>query len=300
MSVLIAGNTAVDLHQSVATLEDVFDKGFTRSNVMFTDEPPKVVLGGNGAATAYALGRLGVPVFLNSAIGTDGLGDLVADWLGTAGVHFVSDRVDATAVHVLRSRISDGARSSTFFPGRSIDWSVGTEGFQSGWFFASGYGGVDASTFPDLAAVIEMLGSHRNRIVLDPGPWFAQSIDRDVFRSVAHTISCLTGTLEELGTWSGGETADAVIDDYLTLGVEQVIIKLGRDGARYGASDGTRGSVAAEPVDGAHAVGAGDTFNGVLLAGFYEGLDLDANVHRAVTLATEAVRSGRGVLGAFE
>ena len=300
MSVLVAGSSVLDLHLTVASEADGFSPNFTGDNVSFISHAPQVVLGGNGAATAYALGKLGVPVTLNTSVGSDGIGDLICGWLSSAGVHLVRERIEASAVHILRSRSSDGARSSMFYTGSPIDWSAGTEGFQSGWFFASGYGGMREDEFTRLAEVLEVVHGNRNQVVLDPGPWFANGLSTDVFRQAARFVSCLTGTHEELSTWSSARSVDDLIDEYLTLGIDQVIVKRGPEGAVYGASDGTRGSVAAIAVDRVHAVGAGDTFNGTMISGFYEGHSLETCVERAVERASAAVSSGRGVLGAFD
>jgi 2-dehydro-3-deoxygluconokinase len=300
MSALVAGNSALDMHLTVEGSDGAFEQGFTRENVAFLTQAPQAVLGGNGAAAAYALGKLGVPVDLNTAVGSDGIGELIAAWLTHAEVHLISDRVEASAVHVLRSRAQDGARSSMFYTGSDLDWSVGTEGFQSGWFFASGYGGMRDDAFSRLGEVLKQVHGNRNCVVFDPGPWFARTLTRDALRAVAPYVSCLTGTRDELAVWSSAESVDQLIDDYLSLGVEQVVVKCGPDGASYGASDGARGHVEAQPVDRAHAVGAGDTFNGAMISGFYEGHTLRESVERAVEYATAAVRSGKGVLGAFE
>ncbi|HAA76452.1 TPA: hypothetical protein DCE37_15165 [Candidatus Latescibacteria bacterium] len=299
MSILVAGNAVLDVQLAVDD-DQGFEDGFSGRNVGFLSQPPNVVLGGNGAATAYALGRMGIPVTLNTTLGEDPAGDLIRSWLTQAEVSLAAPSSSSSAVHVLRIRASDGARSTSFFTGKTIDWSVGTDGLQSGWFFAAGYGGVAAEDFDALIPVLERVRANRNAVVFDPGPWFAASVSVNAFREALKFVNCLTGTEEELETWSSKQGADELIDDYLGLGPDQVIVKQGSRGASFATRAGERGHVAAQPVEAAHAVGAGDTFNGALLAGLYEGRGFEACVGMGVTRATTAVASGRGVLGAFD
>jgi len=70
----------------------------------------------------------------------------------------------------------------------------------------------------------------------------------------------------------------------------RVALKLGADGAGY--LEGDRLVVApAPPVDVADTVGAGDTFNAVMLAGLRDALPWDAAVAAAVEVASRAVAS---------
>ena len=160
-SVLVAGNSVLDLHLAVGEEDDSFAPGWSRKNVEFLDTAPEAVLGGNGAATAYVLGQLGVPVTLNTSIGQDVFGDVVEQWLTRAGVSLARPRSGRSPMNVVRSRRSDGARLSSFFTGDKIDWEIGLNDASSGWFFASGYGGVSASDYMPLVSAFEAAGSKK-------------------------------------------------------------------------------------------------------------------------------------------
>ena len=137
-------------------------------------------------------------------------------------------------------------------------------------------------------------------MAFDPGPWFARLVPQPEFRDAMERVDLLTGTEKELLTWSVGDSVEDILDDYLMLGPQTVIVKRGPEGASYGCVSGERGRVEANPVEGAHAVGAGDTSNGALIAALYRDAELEQAVNAAVRQAEAAVRSGRGVLGAFE
>jgi sugar/nucleoside kinase (ribokinase family) len=300
MQVLVAGNTVLDLHITVPDEEISFGEGWADNNVQFLDRAPKAVLGGNGAATAYALGRLGVSVSLNSSIGNDVFGDLVLGWLNDVGVRLVKQNVGPTAVNFVRSRASDGSRTSSFFPGEKLDWSAGLDQKNPDWFFASGYGRVSKEDFGLLVDAFGLSRRRGSRIVFDPGPWFSKTVSKGLFRSRISVVDCLTGTGEELGVWSDESSPSRVIEDYLRLGVPTVIVKRGTEGASYGDRAGALGHIKGNPIHEVHAVGAGDTFNGTLIAGLCADKPLDVCVDAAVHRAERAVRSGEGVLGAFD
>jgi fructokinase len=299
-SVLVAGNSVLDLHLAVGEEEDSFEPGWSGKNVGFLDTAPEIVLGGNGAATAYVLGQLGVPVTLNSSIGQDVLGDVVEQWLTGVGVTLARPRSGRSPVNVVRSRGSDGARLSSFYPGEKIDWETGLNDASVGWFFTSGYGGVLESDFKPLVSAFEMAKSKGMRVAFDPGPWFSRCVEASTFRASVPQLDVLTGTEDELSTWSDAKSAAELIDDFIELGARRVIVKLGKEGAAFGGESGSRGEVRGRPMEGVHAVGAGDTFNGTLMAGLVRSQPLAACVESAVERAERAVRSGRGVLGAFE
>jgi sugar/nucleoside kinase (ribokinase family) len=300
MNVLVAGNSVLDLHATVPDEETSFGTGWVENNVQFLSDAPHVVLGGNGAATSYTLGMLGVPVFLNTAIGCDPFGGLIEGWLSAAGVKLVGQKVDSTPVNIVRNRSTDGARLSSYFAGEKVDWRIGLEGEATDWFFASGYGLVSAADFDSLTEAFHRSKSNGSRVGFDPGPWFERKVSREPFRSAMSVVDCLIGTEDELQTWSDASSVDAMIEDYLGMGIERVVVKQGAEGASFGDVDGNRGHVSGHPIQEAHAVGAGDTFNGALLAGFCEERSLDECVKIAVQRAERAVRSGRGALGAFD
>ena len=300
MSVLVAGNSVLDIHSNVDAESTAFADGWASQNVSFLDRAPSLVLGGNGAATAYTLGRLGVPVLLNTALGQDDAASMVRHWLTAANVQLAGAPAKDTAVNIVKTRSSDGARQSTFYTGSKLQWHIGIEDEHVDWFFASGYGQVDASDFEVLSDALSDVNHRGVRVALDPGPWFARCVDTTRMRETLPSVEVLSGTFEELAVWSTGETPEDIIDDYLDLGVAVVVVKRGPEGAQYGDCD-SRGVVRGEPISSAHAVGAGDTFNGALLAGLVTAqASLEEIVRDSVRLAEQAVRSGRGVLGAFE
>lgn len=79
---VVVGSTTVDIF--LTGLDRIPGAGtdeFTTDAVAFVDDAPAVVIGGNGANTAYVLAGLGEETTLCSVIGDDLLGSIVLDWL---------------------------------------------------------------------------------------------------------------------------------------------------------------------------------------------------------------------------
>ena len=302
----VAGNTVFDLRISDWPAPDAEGAdGWTTSNVVLAHEPPTPMLGGCGAAPAYALGRLlhGLhPVDLNTCLGADLFGDLVHHWLLAAGVTPLDPPEPgvSTSTHVIHA---DGAqRRSAFYRGQRIDWSRSLQALRPDWYLAAGYGLVEASDAVELTEVCRQLRTGGTRVVVDPGPWFAQRATPEQMAPLWPHVDYLVGTVEELRPYApegaGDESADALAVALLDLGVTTAILKRGPEGASW-AQAGDQGHANTHAIESAYSVGAGDTFNARLLFGLARGDDLSDAVRAASGLATRVVAEGRGVLGAF-
>ena len=83
---VVFGGTNVDLFiGGVDQLPNLGREEFAVDNLAWCTEPLRMVIGGNGANSAYILGKLGADVRLASAIGQDLLGNVVYGWLKNAG-----------------------------------------------------------------------------------------------------------------------------------------------------------------------------------------------------------------------
>ena len=267
------------------------------SNVQLLDRPTEAALGGNGAAVAYVLGKLGQKVQLCSNIGADAWGTLLRGWLEGAGVEVVGEAAHS-AVNVI-ALSSEGKRRSMYYTGDKVDWERALEGPVPAWFFAAGYGRADRSDLEllvDLFAVVRRRGT---RVCFDPSPWFWGRVEPRLMVQAWSQVDCLVGTEEELGAWAPAAGPEELAQGLLELGPTVAVVKRGPDGAVCAARGQGPQVLPTEPIASANTVGAGDTFNGRLLFGLAGGESLEDAVRGALELATEVVRRGRGVLGAF-
>jgi sugar/nucleoside kinase (ribokinase family) len=295
----VVGNSVLDIPLRYAPQwsNDTAD-AWTTQNVHFLQNPVGGVLGGCGAATAYVLGKLGQAVSLNTQLGDDPFGQVIRAWLDDAGVEVVGSSAEYTAVNVIPLG-EDGSRRSLYYTGSKIGWDV-SRSVVCDIFFASGYGLVDASDISVLTQVFQHMQAQGRKVVFDPGPWFMMRSDEKEMYQAWASVDVLVGTQDELNTWAQVDDVAGLCYTLRDLGPQCVVVKQGADGASFCGGEGLVEHVATKRVQQAYTVGAGDTFNAGLLYGLGKGDDLKQSVECAVDLATKAVQSGRGALGAFD
>jgi 2-dehydro-3-deoxygluconokinase len=295
----VVGNSVLDMPLRYAPQwsNDTAD-AWTTQNVHFLQHPVGGVLGGCGAATAYVLGKLGHAVSLNTQLGDDPFGQVIRAWLVDAHVDVVGSSAEHTAVNIIPLG-EDGSRRSLYYTGSKIDWDISRD-VACDIFFASGYGLVDASDMPVLMQVFQHMQSLGVKVVFDPSPWFMMRSDEKAMYQAWAYVDVLVGTQDELNTWAQLDDVSVLCHFLRDLGPKCVVVKQGADGASFCGGHGLVGHVETMRVNQAYTVGAGDTFNAGLLHGLSKGDDLTMAVEFAVNLATKAVKSGRGALGAFD
>ena len=259
----------------------------------------EATLGGCGAAPAFLLGKLGLQVRLNTNLGDDRWGAVVRDWLREGNVELCGSSFASTAVHVI-ALDRDGKRRSFYFTGEKVEWRRSLEEETPGWLLVSGYGKVDADDLREMREVFATVRDRGGRVMFDPSPWFAGRVSVGDMLEIWKFVDCLVATEEELRDWVEAGDAEDLAGRVLELGPDAVVVKRGPEGAVFAARDGETGKLSTERIDRANSVGAGDTFNGRLLYGFCCGEGLAKAVEEALRMATNAVRHGKGVLGALE
>ena len=289
----VAGNSVLDV-----LLRDVPVDGMSSSNVHFLKHPVDGVLGGNGGTAAYLLGRLGERVSLNTQVGTDSLGILVRGWFDESEVTLVGSPARTTAVNVVMLR-PGGESRWVYYTGEKVAWRRSLDVSEARWFFVSGYGQVTSEDLRELVEVFEVFRSQGAKVVFDPGPWFFATVTREEMLHAWQHVDCLIGTEGELSTWRSYKAVEALVEGLLDQGPKQVVVKRGGDGAAFGGIDEAIASLPTEQVEVANTVGAGDSFNAGLLHGLCHGETLEKAVSIGLRLATQAVKQGRGVLGAL-
>ena len=295
----VAGNAVIDLllPDSPSAADGVAD-GWSEENVRFLEGPPDCVIGGNGGAIAYLLGRLGNQVSLNTRIGNDAFGDMLRTWFDDAGVELCGRPARTTAVNTILLP-GDGTRRSLYYTGDRVEWRQSAKVAACDWFYASGYGQVTADDLVELTEVFSRLRAKGSRIAFDPGPWFLAASDPEIMMRSWQQTDCLMGTEEELGAGCSSSDVQDVIREILEEGVPAVVVKRGSLGAAYGTAAADSGVQPAEAISASNTVGAGDTFNAGLIHRLAAGDAVDEAVVFGLEVAARAVRSGRGALGAL-
>ena len=299
--VAVAGSAGLDLtlrdpprHWIGEVPRDVY----THRTLLPLNSPAEMGLGGNGGSASYVLGKLGCRVHLNAPIGEDPAGHLVRSWLGRAGVRCVAPAGRST-MQAITAVDADGQRLGTLqHVGPALDWSLSARDEEATWLLASLPGQVPVEVLPEVLDLLRAFGGPNRARVLDTGlGWTGKAAPGQV-RELWAQAEVVVGTLEELTLWTSGRTGQEVAESVLAAGPHTVVLKMGPGGAAYQSK---REAYSHQPpvrvASSNVSIGAGDAFNGALIAALIEDLPLDDAVARAQQVAAAVVERGRGVLG---
>jgi len=251
--------------------------------------------GGDTSNAAIAAARQGARVGYITAIGQDAPGDsLMALWaregVDTAtvtrtdraltGVYFVTH--DAHGHHFLHYRKDSPAAlyTPTDLPRQAI---AGAR-----LFFASGISqGISASAADAVFAAIALARGAGAKVAYDtnyrPRLWPPARAAAVMHAAIAQADYVFPG-MEDVVVLTGLTDPDAILDFYLRLGPDVVLLKMGEDGAYLGLPD-RRIRVPAHPVAAVDATGAGDALCGAFLARTLAGDAPEAAARYAVVAA---------------
>jgi len=261
------------------------------------EAPPEAGLGGNGGAAAYVLGKLGVQVLLNASISDDWTGQLIRGWLDDAGVRCIAPPA-ASSMLSITAADSDGRRLGTLqHAGSDVDWCLSAERSEATWLLIGVHAQVGESELPQVREALSRFRG-RGQTVFDSGVGWTQDVKPEQLQELWADVDLVVGTAEELAHWTGRDAPEAIAEYVLAKGPSQVVVKMGGDGAAYRSHDQPFEHQPACPVDRSDvSIGAGDAFNGGLVAGLARGVTLSASVAQAQQTAAGVVATGRGVLG---
>ena len=272
---------------------------YTPESLYALDAPVEMGLGGNGGAAAYVLGKLGMTVELSTSIGTDAPGELVRGWLKQAGVRCMeTPRAESTMV-AFSAVDGQGKRMGCLqHPGAELDWSLPATDTGATWLLVMIHSQVTLDELPAVHQMIHQFRQSGGMTILDTGlGWIINRAEPRQIHALWSDANLVTGTMDELSHWTGKQDPESIAAEVLGHGPEQVVIKMGADGAAYqsGIEAFThQRAVSIERPD--CSIGAGDAFAGALVASLATGQRLSAAVSGAGQIAAQVVEAGRGVL----
>lgn len=295
MSLLVVGCTVVDviipgLKRLPAWPEHT---EFTRDNLVLLRDAPVVTVGGNGANAAYAAARCGAAVTLAGNGGTDFLGVQAKAWLEQAGCRVLPSTVAKRTALNLTATNRRLERATFFYPGERVVMPATAGG--------CGAALVCGWPHPPLATVARRFAAWRRVgcfTALDVGPFLGAPPRLAAYRDVFRHLDLLIANEHELAALTRTQDLAAGVKVLRGCFVGHLVVKRGPRGARWLAAGSDRPVyVAGERIRAVNTVGAGDVFNGALLAARGRGADFPAALRFANAVAASAVRSPRGVLG---
>ena len=231
--------------------------------------------GGAVFNTAIALGRLGARVGMVTGLSSDMFGQQLADSLAASHVDtsrvIRSDRPTTLAF----VKLTDGHASYSFFDENSAGRMIAEADLPAlpDSVTALYFGGISLAVEPcaDTYAALLVRGGGDRVVMMDPNirPGFIKDGGR--YRDRLARMLALTDIVkvsDEDLAWLYPEARDIATQlvHLRAAGPAVVVLTRGAEGAMATLADGTEVHVAAPPVTVADTVGAGDTFNGGLLA----------------------------------
>lgn len=268
--------------------------------------------GGDTLNTATYLARLGVSTGYITALGDDPYSDaMLARWrdegIVTAHVKRVPGRMPGL---YLIERDAQGERSFHYWrdqaPARALldllDAPLEQALKACAWVYFSGitlslYGEAGRGRFVTLLRNLKAAGV---RLAFDgnyrPRGWASADAARDAFEAILAMVDLALPTYDDEQAVFGDADAEACAARLLGMGVGEVVIKQGADGALV-AQGAQRHRVpvprAITPVD---TTAAGDSFNAGYLAGRLRGLGLAASAEAGHALAGAVIQHRGAIL----
>ena len=239
--------------------------------------------GGEAVNEAVACARLGLQTGILCRLGRDAAGDLIVGELKRAGVH--TERVvreGSTPVTTLfvfedgsRKSVTNEAHRQPFHPEKTPQLFTGARALMLGSLFRT--------PFDEPEAILQVVQSAKRAGQLVFADTKIPNFRKIGLSDVAEAfpfIDYLTPNEDEARFLSGKDTPEEMADVFLSFGVRNVIVKLGKRGCFLKNKDLSI-RLPGIPVRAVDSTGAGDCF----LAGFASELLRDGGVQAALCFA---------------
>lgn len=296
MSIAIVGCTTVDLIFPFVPRLPEWPRHteFTPDNLLLLRTPPIFTIGGNGANAAYVAARGGQAVSLHSNIGGDTLGTLARNLLESAGCHVSSGDRGHTAVNVTVAN-QRHQRATFFYPGETVAFPSRRQLGSPDYVLVCGWPHPPGE---QLGRALPLLKKSGKFVALDAGPLLGPPWSRREFEQILQGLSLFIANEHEIKILTGAASLPSALKVLRHSFSGQVILKRGRHGAIWSESPAARTVTVKSPkVKAVSTVGAGDSFNGALMASLAAGQDMRKAIATACRIAASVVASSAGVAG---
>jgi len=242
--------------------------------------------GGKGANQAVAVARLGHPSILLGATGDDLFGHQLQSTLNESGVDTSHINIVHGSSGVASITVdSSGENTIIVVPGANLKV---TPAYLSTKLDVIKEAAMVLAQLEIPLETIEWLANvcadHGVPLMLDPAP--ARRLPLSLLRNVTWFTPNQT---ETSFYWTEGDTTEQNLSCLFEMGIANIILKQGSEGAVIAAADGTREQVAAFPVNAIDTTAAGDAFNGAFAVGLARGNSIKASAQFAAAAAAISV-----------
>jgi len=275
MSVLVIGSTNIDISVDV-------DR-FPQKGETLIGKDIAYKYGGKGANQACALGKLGADVTFLTCVGDDAHGHEIVEYLTSVGVK--TDKVKYTTAYPTGTATitvdANGDNIIIVIQGANKDCDVEYIRANEECFRTCDYVLLQMEIpFDAIEEAILLAAKYKKKVILNPAP-ASNALNKALYKHITY----MTPNEVEIKVMAGvGENLEEHVRSLLDLGIENVLVTLGSEGACL-FSDVTESiHVPAYKVEAVDTVAAGDCFNGAFVAA----LDRGENVREAMNFANRA------------
>lgn len=243
--------------------------------------------GGKGANQAVAVAKLGYPCVLLGAVGDDVFGDKLLRTLRGYAVdtNYVREVVGSSGTASIIVN-SNAENCIVVTPGANV--LVSEEYLIAHQHVIKSAGLVLLQLeipIESVEWVVRCCAENKIPVMLDPAP--ARPLSSEIMRSVDWFTP--NQTEAEFYTDSADGSTDEVVDKLFAMGIRNVILKRGAEGALVARSAGQRSWTRAFKVAALDTTAAGDAFNGAFAVGLMRGMPVDECARFASAAAALAV-----------
>ena len=275
MSVLIIGSTNIDIS---ASMERFPIKGET-----LLGKEISYRYGGKGANQACALGKLGADTTFLTCVGDDSHGHEMVAYLKSVGVNMERVKYSpykrtGTAIINVDDR---GDNTIVVIQGANLDCDVAYIRANEDCFRSCDYVLLQMEIpFDAIEEAIRLAARYGKKVVLNPAP-ASNQINQDLYKYITY----MTPNEVEIKVMSGTDgSLEQSAEELMRLGVQNVLVTLGSEGAELFSVGAKSIHVPACKVDAVDTVAAGDCFNGAFVAA----LDRGDSEEKAMEFANRA------------
>lgn len=301
MFVIIGSVTADLLVQSDTPLASLGGDGFRRSNLVFTDAPVTISMGGNGGNSAYVLAGLGEPTALCGAVGQDMLGEMLVNCLTSRQVNLTGLTRSQSCATSASTIIMTDAANQVVFHHLGATAEAQYEAIPETLLETADV--LLATSFPlmlklrsnGFAQALARAKKAGGITALDIGPAIGEPVTLTELAPLLPTVAYLLSNTHELMSLTDTTDWQDTAARVLAAGANCLIIKQGEEGAAAWTKT-ERIQVSGFDVQAQVSVGAGDSFNGGLLWALQHKRPLADALRFGNAVAALVVSSQRGVL----
>jgi sugar/nucleoside kinase (ribokinase family) len=301
---VVIGTTTADLHilSQTSAIHPGAD-GFRSSNLVFTDTPPRLLMGGNGGISAYVLAGLGVPTALCSSVGEDPFGRTLSGWLEARGIEL--DGLTRSDTHATSTSVilASDASNQVVFHHLGATAQISPEDVPDSLLadadvlLVSSYPLIPRMRSGGFAEALARTHEAGGITALDIGPAIGVPVTLEEIAPLLPSTHYLFGNTHEMSKLTGTGDWESAATYLLNAGARHLIIKRGKDGA---SMRGRRTSVdvPAFNVKANISVVAVSLKNAGFLCGVQRELPPEQAIRFGHAVAALVVSGERGVLDA--